>query len=215
MVGTLLNILTGAVLGFLGSIPVAGPISVLVLALGAANRSRTAIAVAAGGAVAEAIYAFLAFWGLSFYLARYPALLEASRGTTALILMIIGAALMRQKGKPGERTEPARKRRTGSGFLLGFTISILNPTFLLTWVAASSVVFASRILHLHPAEAFPFSLGVCGGIIGWFALLLWLMAKYRDRFHPSVLNRVVFWMGAAVFLGGSVFLLLILRNLFF
>jgi threonine/homoserine/homoserine lactone efflux protein len=203
----LLSALTGCALGFLGSVPVAGPISVLVLALGVENKSRTAAWVAVGGAAAEAFYAFLAFWGFSRYLARMPLLMEASRGITGLILLFVGLSLIRQNNRNGSVQAPALKQRPGNGFVLGFTISILNPTLILTWAAASGLLFSSHLLSSRHAEAFPFSLGVCGGIILWFSLLLRIVARTRGRFHPERLNRVMFWMGCTVLLGAAFFLL--------
>ena len=46
----LLPLLIGFAFGFLGSMPVAGPISLLVLHLGLAHDSRRAMYVAVGGA---------------------------------------------------------------------------------------------------------------------------------------------------------------------
>lgn len=201
----LLNLLAGLVLGFLGSTPVAGPISVLVLALGMENQTRKAAGVAAGGAVAEALYAFLAFWGSSQFLARTPVLTLAARGVSALILLAVGLRLIRQN-TPGPRPHPvpAAKHATKSGILLGFTVAILNPTLLLTWMAASAVVFSSPLFTAREADPLFFSAGVGGGIVSWFCLLLWLVARARGSFHPDRLSRMVRWIGWAVLLGAAV-----------
>src|SRR5215471_1241504 len=50
------------VLGFVGSMPVAGPISVMVVSRTAEGNWRAARRIAYGASVAEALYAFLAFW---------------------------------------------------------------------------------------------------------------------------------------------------------
>ena len=71
----MLALLVGFAFGYLGSMPVAGPISVLVLHLGLAREGRRAFHLALGGALAEGIYALLAFWGLSAILAGHPLLL--------------------------------------------------------------------------------------------------------------------------------------------
>jgi len=208
----LLNLLAGFVLGFLGSTPVAGPVSVLVLALGLGNQTRKAVGVAAGGALAEAFYAFLAFWGFSQFLARTPDLPVACRGISAFILFAVGLRFVRQKAPEGPAPAPRRSLR--SGVLLGFTLSILNPTLILTWMAASGVVFSSRLFTARSAEALPFSLGVCGGILSWFCLLLWLIRHTRGRVHPVHLDRVVRWTGWAVLAGAAVLFGLFLRDLF-
>ena len=209
----ILCLVVGAFLGFVGSIPVAGPISVLVLAMGVRSRVRAAIGVAAGGAVAEAFYAFLAFWGFSTYLARYPVVVEVSRGITCLILLTIGILLVRPGNQNSTRKANPIKQGSRSGFLLGFMISILNPTLILTWVAASNAVFAAQIVPFGPREAVPFSVGVCLGIVAWFGLLLGVIARYRGNFRPESLSRVEFWMGVAVLAGTVAYTAIFIRGL--
>ena len=206
--------IAGFILGFFGSIPVAGPISVLVLALGLKSGFRKALAVAAGGALAEGFYAFLAFWGFSSFLARYADALNASRGITAVILFVIGFYLIRRR-PPVEASISATRNDTRNGFLLGFTVSILNPTLILTWMAASNAVFSTHLVSFHAFEAFPFALGVIVGIVGWFSLLLGFVARYRYRFHPEFLDRVINLMGWLVILGAFVFLLLQVMDLLY
>ena len=85
-------LLIGFAFGYVGSMPVAGPISVLVLHLGLAHDPRHALYVAVGGALAESLYALLAFWGLSAVLAQYPMVLPASRAAGAVLLLALGLA---------------------------------------------------------------------------------------------------------------------------
>ena len=89
----MLALLVGFAFGYLGSMPVAGPISVLVLHLGLAREGRRAFHLALGGALAEGIYALLAFWGLSAILAGHPLLLPVSRVLGAGILLGLGGAI--------------------------------------------------------------------------------------------------------------------------
>ena len=90
-------VLIGFAFGFLGSMPVAGPISLLVLHLGLANEGRRAFHLALGAALAEGAYALLAFWGLSAALARYPLLLPASRILGAVIPLALGGAMLARR----------------------------------------------------------------------------------------------------------------------
>jgi len=206
--------LSGFLLGFFSSIPVAGPISVLVFALGIENRFKTAIGVAAGGALGEALYAFLAFWGFSKFLSRYPMVDEASRFVTAVILLIIGVSLLRKKDPRNPKAPNAESKDTSrNGILIGLGISLLNPTLILTWTAVSSLFFSAHLVSIHQVDAIPFAIGVCAGIVGWFSLLLGLVARTRDRFQPSSIDRVLFWMGWVVILAGAVLFILFLRDI--
>ena len=63
--------LAGLVMGFAGSVPVAGPINMLVFSFGLQGRLRSATLIALGGALPEAFWAGLAFWGFTALLERY------------------------------------------------------------------------------------------------------------------------------------------------
>jgi threonine/homoserine/homoserine lactone efflux protein len=140
--------------------------------------------------------------------------LNASRGITAIILFVIGIFLIRKR-PPVEASISATRNAARSGFLIGFTISILNPTLLLTWMAASNAVFSTHLLQFYAYEALPFSLGVMAGIIGWFSLLLGFVAKYRGRFRPASLDRVIYLMGLLIIVGALMFLSLQIMDLMY
>src|SRR5271163_2627129 len=110
--------LVALVFAFVGSLPLAGPIALLVVSNGASGRDKEALRIALGAAVAEGIYAFLAFWGFATFLARYALVLPISHGVAAVILCGLGARflffkLKEETVKPGEEPKPGR-------FWLGF-----------------------------------------------------------------------------------------------
>ena len=59
-------IIFGFVFGFVGAIPVAGPIAAMVVERSILGRFRAAIWLAIGSAIAEGGYAALAVFGFSF-----------------------------------------------------------------------------------------------------------------------------------------------------
>ena len=96
----LFAVLIGFAFGFLGSVPVAGPIAVLVLRLGLGDEARRARYLALGGALAEGLYALLAFWGLSEVLGGHPGLLPASRLLGAMVCLLLGSVLLVHRPAP-------------------------------------------------------------------------------------------------------------------
>jgi threonine/homoserine/homoserine lactone efflux protein len=204
MIGSLV---VGFVFAFIGSIPIAGPIAVVVLSKGLEHRNRAGIFIAIGAAVAEAVYAFLAFWGFSTVLARFPNLVPATRVAGCAILIALGVYLAVREPKAGEGAQ--RKDRTsGRGarnLLLGFWMTAVNPTLLVTWTAAVGAAHSTGVLDLQPRDAFPFSLGVCAGIIAWFAVLLALLGRFQSRINPTKLRTVIRVIGAALVVLGVVF----------
>ena len=198
----LIAALIGFAFGFLGSIPVAGPVSMLVFGRGLQDRARSAMFLALGAALAESAYAFLAFWGFSALLAAHPWIEPICHGTAAVLLVALGLAFAWKKPEPELATAPSLAGDGKRSFLLGFTITALNPTIILTWTGAVTMLQSSELVRFDGGHALPFALGVCLGIGLWFALLLALLARLKTRFHRSTLDRVVQIMGALLALLG-------------
>jgi threonine/homoserine/homoserine lactone efflux protein len=197
-----LALVFGFSFGFVGSMPLAGPIAVLVLMCGLRGAGRSGMAVAVGAAIAESAYAFLAYWGMGELLARFPALALASRAAAALILLALGVYFLVQKGTGAAQAEPPHER-IGGGFAAGFGITALNPTFIATWSAAATVLHSMQLVPRSPAAAAPFALGVALGIVAWFYLMLWAIRRWRDRFQPKTVRRVLQFFGVVLLASGA------------
>jgi threonine/homoserine/homoserine lactone efflux protein len=192
----MLAALLGFLFGFIGSMPVAGPVAVVVFGRGIEDRGRSGLYVAIGSAVAESVYAYLAFWGFSAFLTQYKWIEIVSTGAAALILTGLGLRFMLRK-TPSEPPGEGVRRHVGKkrNFTLGFLLTALNPTLIATWTAAVTTVYSLQIVNFDERGALPFSVGAATGIVSWFATLLYLLKRFRARVSPDVLNRVVRVMG--------------------
>lgn len=190
----------GFAFGYVGSMPVAGPISVLVLHLGLAH-SRDALHVAVGAALAEGLYALLAFWGLSELVSHHPLVIPAARWVGAGLLLALGLALLltRAGAAPGEAPRRGRKR----SYALGFLVTAVNPTLLVTWTAALTALHATGLLAMSHAQALPFAAAAGAGIVAWFLTLLWLVGKWRSRMSEAALGRFRRATGAILLAAGG------------
>ena len=190
----LASALFGALFGFAGSMPIAGPIAVLVLARGVERRFRSAMAIAIGSAVPEAVYAFLACIGVSAFFSRYPFIVPVARGVAALILIVLGVIFLRRKAR---EAQPSGTRRGGwgGGLLLGFGVTALNPTLIVTWTAAATTLFSTGLVRFTPEMAVPFATGAALGIVGWFSLLLLLVRRFQHRLSGRLVQRLLRAMG--------------------
>ena len=182
--------LLGFTLGWLGSIPVAGPISALVLTRGIQGRFRAGVFISLGAGLVEAAYAYLAFWGFSTFLSDYPIIEPISRATAALVLAALGITFIRGKATETKTEEAPRDSALGS-FTLGATLCLLNPTLIATWGATVTTLYSTKIIDFSSSQAVPFALGSCLGIAGWFLTLLWLIHRYKDRFTTATLGRTI------------------------
>jgi threonine/homoserine/homoserine lactone efflux protein len=171
----------GIVISFIGSIPIAGPLAVLVLDRGVSGRRLEGLFIALGGAIAEAAYAF----GIA---ALFPLLLATSH-TVVFVSRVAGAVLVACAGlvlfaRPDwiGRTPPGG-RRSGS-FLTGLALSGLNPTLLATWTVVVATLNSHNLLGRSVGAAALFGLGVGAGVTGWFAVVVWL-SRSAEKFLDS------------------------------
>jgi len=191
----------GFAFGFIGSVPVAGPISVLVLHLGLLHDPRHALYVALGGALAEGLYALLAFWGLSELLTHFPVVLPAARWVGAGLILALGLVLLLTRtGTAAPREGP--RRGSKRSFALGFLVTAVNPTLLVTWTAALTALHATGLLAMSHAQALPFAAAAGAGIVAWFSTLLWLVGKWRSRVSEAALGRFKRGTGAVLLAAG-------------
>ncbi len=94
--------------------------------------------------------------------------------------------------------------RTGhkSSFLLGLTITALNPMLIAAWTAAVTALYSLDLLRFDRGAALSFSIGACSGITAWFATLLGFLRRFRSRLSRGALDRVMRGMGVMLILVG-------------
>lgn len=197
----LLAALIGFGFGFVGSMPIAGPIAVIVFARSLDARYRSALGVGLGCAIAESVYATLAFFGFSALLAEHAWIEPVSRGVAAAILLGLGLSFLLRK-PTGEA--PAERGAAGArSFLLGLSITALNPTLIATWTGAVTTLAGTGAVAVDAGLAPAFGLAAGLGIFSWYLVLVVLVRRFRDRFRRETLDRVlrvfgVFVMGVGV-----------------
>ena len=188
--------LLGFVFGWLGSVPVAGPIAALVVTRGIAGRMRSGAFIALGGGIAEALYAFLAFWGFSTYLTRYPIIVPISRAGGAIVLLVLGITFLVKPTSEQSVDDYAPRDSAWGSFALGAWICLINPTLIATWSAVVTTLYSTEAIDFDSGQALPFAVGCALGIAGWFLTLLGLIRRYRERFSRATLAKVVRVIGA-------------------
>lgn len=181
----------GSLIGFFGSMPVAGPVSATVVKRGLERKFRDGFFTAAGGAAAKGLYACLALWGFDAFLSPYPWVKPVSLTVGSLFLLAIGIMLIRHKRLP---TIPKRQQQSPNttrcfelkSFALGLLMTLANPTLLATFTALAAILHARGLGEMSTADAIPFGIGTALGMILWFGCLLSAMKRFRGRINPRV-----------------------------
>jgi threonine/homoserine/homoserine lactone efflux protein len=180
--------------GFFGSTPLAGPISVMVVARAARQRFKEARDIGVGAALAEAVYAGVAFWGFTSLVARHPLVVPVSQGIAAVVLATLGARFTVWSSKD---TQEGQVARAGT-WLVGFSLSAINPTLLLTWSTAVAFVYSKGLAVPSPLAAVPFGLSAGAGIAAWFVLLAALLRRLHGKLPRRGLTWTIRLLGLAL-----------------
>jgi threonine/homoserine/homoserine lactone efflux protein len=178
-------------LGYCGSVPLAGPVSVMVVSRAARKRFGEALRVGLGAAVAEGVYAGIAFFGITSLLARDTAIAPISRGASAVVAFALGIHFVRWRPKGGK---DKRESKVGTA-LLGFSVSAANPTLFVTWTTVAALLYSKGPKRPPPAFAIPFGLCVAVGVGAWFFSLVALLRAYEKRLPERALTWAVRSMG--------------------
>jgi len=193
---TLAAALLGLLIGFIGSIPLAGPIALLVFRKGVEKRYAQGAAIALGAAIPEAIYCGLAFFGFDYLFGRYTWVEPAAKMLGTLLMLTLGAFFLFSRPKP-KTTDIETAASWATSFLSGLSIAAINPVLIITWTAVATVVF-SLLGGMGSNGTIAFSVMVGIGIYAWFGVMLLLMRRYHNNFHPETLALVVKVFGGLI-----------------
>lgn len=192
-------LVAGMILGFVGSIPIAGPISALVLERTLAGQPNFARGVSVGAALAEAGYATLAFVGIGEFISRFPGIALGTKLFGVVVLIVVAVLLLRgsdaipvattaggarDDGNDAQQGQRARLRGVG----VGFTIAIMNPALIATWSTTTATLFATGYVHLDAPSTVGFAVGTCLGIAGWLVILVGIVSRNAERLAPTALR---------------------------
>lgn len=170
-------LLIGIAAGALTGIPI-GPVNVAVIDAAYRHTLRRALAVAAGGAIADGLYCALGVLGITPMLRANPTIPPILYGVSGAILIVYGLLTARSRPMPASAAHapksPNPSKELWSGFTIGLALIALNPAALVTWV----VILGSLLpADATQAEGFAVATGVLIGSLAWFVLVAYLTHK--------------------------------------
>jgi threonine/homoserine/homoserine lactone efflux protein len=168
----------GLAMAFFGSMPPVGPIAVLLLERGVSGRDAEGRGIAYGAAIAETIYCALSMAGVSELMRRYAIVETGARLVGIVVLVALGLHFARFRMKPKNAPVVATSKHP---FTLGFTISAANPVLIITWSGSIAAFLAFTHASFGVGARCLFVVGVLIGMLAWFRLFLWMLARWRER----------------------------------
>jgi threonine/homoserine/homoserine lactone efflux protein len=186
----LLAVLLGFALSLLGSLPMTGPLALLVLDRTLSGQRRSAFWIALSGALVEGVVAGVIAALLPLVLQYSTSIVRIARVSGAVVIFVVGLSLVL---RPQTVTQ-IETHHKGQSLLAGFLATALNPTLLATWTIAVTALHANGLLDGGWRVGPLFGLGVLAGVLAWFWVLV-LLARVgspaRMNAYRAVLGRSV------------------------
>jgi threonine/homoserine/homoserine lactone efflux protein len=147
--------IAGLLAGFIFSMPIAGPISILVTTNALKGRLRYCNLVNFGASFADFTYVFIAVFGLTKLYSLYKPVIPYIFSFGSLLLIYLGYRIYRTKidiehlEDKSHIIEKIKKKEKGA-FYTGFMINFFNPTLFIGWLTSSLLVISFiAALGLH------------------------------------------------------------------
>ncbi|MGL4650842.1 MAG: LysE family translocator [Caldilineaceae bacterium] len=166
-----------------------GPITVLYVRRALANGWRSGMATALGAASADAVYAAIAAFGLSFLSDTLVSLQDPVRLVGGLFLLYLGARIFR--ARPAEQAAQAEGGSLARDYGSTLFLTLTNPMTILIFAG----VFTGAGLAAYQqggGQTCPAALvaGVFLGSMLWAGSLVTAAALFRARFTPRAMQWV-------------------------
>src|SRR5664279_6412753 len=144
--------IVGFLAGFLFSMPIAGPISILITTNALKGKLRYCYLAALGSSIADFVYVFIAIFGLTSFYSWYKPAIPYVMLAGSFFLLYIGYKVFKtqfdlEKVEDNSKLAEKLRQHTGGAFYSGFMINFLNPTLLINWLTSSFFIisFATSI----------------------------------------------------------------------
>jgi len=135
----------GLLAGFLFSVPIAGPISILITSNALKGKRRFCLRTALGGAIVEFFYVFIAIFGLTSFFAYYQNLIPYILIIGSLFLFFVAFKIINTKLTLDDiQKEKIVKDKLANkgGFRIGLLLNLTNPSLFLGWFTSSFLLLS-------------------------------------------------------------------------
>lgn len=139
--------IAGLLAGFIFSMPIAGPISILVVSNALKGKVRYCNLLAIGASFADLVFVFVAVFGITKFYSEYkPAIPYIMMGGSLFIFYmayrIITTKLDFEHLEDKVHVSEVIKKRGKGGFYTGLFVNFLNPTLFFGWLTSSFIVIS-------------------------------------------------------------------------
>jgi threonine/homoserine/homoserine lactone efflux protein len=135
----------GFAAGFIFSIPVAGPINIIITTNALEGKFRFCIRTALGASIMEFFYVLIVVYGITALYLLYQPIIPYLLLAGSIILIFVGIKIIKTKLSANDLTSKSilkDKIKNKGGFRTGIIINITNPSLFLGWLISTFIVFS-------------------------------------------------------------------------
>jgi len=192
----------GAGLALLGSVPMTGPLALLVIDRLITAQRRSALWIAFAGALVEGFIAALVATLLPLVLRHSDAIVRYARISGSLVIFAVGVTLMLRP----ELLDAIKTDRKRQSLSAGFLTTALNPTLLATWTITVTALHDGGLIHGGLPSGLAFGSGALAGSFAWFLFIALIagrvpmtrLTRYRQTFARAI-GTILALLGALLF----------------
>ena len=193
--------LWGFLVSFLGQLPL-GTMSITSTQIAVQENFRSAWKYAIGVALVEIIYLRLTLSGVDWIM-QHKLFFEILGWLTVVIFLILGVVSFITAQKQTKEKKALLLDNKISRFLLGLSMSALNPAQIPFWFLWSSILLNNGTLHSNFLEFNCFTIGCGTGTIAGLALYMyggnWLITKMNTSNKTlNIVMGIIFIIAALV-----------------
>jgi len=137
--------LVGAITGFIYSMPIAGPISVILISKALQGKVRFCLRTALGAAIVEAFFVFIVVYGITSLYELYQPLLPYFLLIGSVFVIFVGIKIRKHKidlESIESKMIVTDKYENRGGLRTGIVINLTNPTIFMNWFIASFITLS-------------------------------------------------------------------------
>jgi len=139
--------IAGFLTGFIFSMPIAGPVSIMITSNALKGRQRYCNLFNIGASFADFIYVFIAVFGLTRLYTFYKPIIPYIFSFGSLLLVFLGYKIFMTRIDMEHLEDKIHlsgklKKKERGAFYTGFMINFLNPTLFIGWLTSSLLVIS-------------------------------------------------------------------------
>ena len=191
----------GMLISFLGSLPL-GSLNVSAMQIGITENTRKAIFFSLGVALVEIFYVRLSLEGIDWVIAHQQ-LFYILEWATVFLFLVLAISSFMAAGRKNSQARNLLLNNKMNRFLLGFTMSAINPVQIPFWFIWSTYLLSNNILLPQPAQFNSYTAGIGLGTLTGLAIFIfagrWLMNRLKASHRAiNIFVGLVFLISAAI-----------------